>query len=259
MNPLKDIEAQDKIDIVIVGSGNIALHLSWSIWESKNLNLKEIKARDLYSLNDFPPCLKTNDFTTHKKCDLVLLAISDDAIETVSDLEMFEKDLLVHVSGGKNINSIKTSRKGVFYIPYSFSKAYKTKLVTLPVCIEANNKHDNKLLIKLAHALKLNSVEMDSQKRLFLHASAVMTNNFINHLMFQAEVLAEKGKFDIKLLEPLIKQGLDKSFQLGAIQSQTGPARRKDEETIKTHLELLDEDQKELYKLFTRLIQKQYE
>jgi len=54
----------------------------------------------------------------------------------------------------------------------------------------------------------------------------------------------------------LIRQGLDNGWQENGADLLTGPAVRGDQNTIDRHLALLesDEQMKELYRMFTRLI-----
>jgi predicted short-subunit dehydrogenase-like oxidoreductase (DUF2520 family) len=59
--------------------------------------------------------------------------------------------------------------------------------------------------------------------------------------------------FDI--LKPLIQETANKILRLSPNEGQTGPAKRKDIETINAHLNFLkDVNQKEIYKLLTKSI-----
>ena len=57
------------------------------------------------------------------------------------------------------------------------------------------------------------------------------------------------------LLKPLIQESANKIMSLSPIEAQTGPAKRKDTQTINLHLNFLkNENQKEIYKLLTKSI-----
>ena len=57
------------------------------------------------------------------------------------------------------------------------------------------------------------------------------------------------------LLKPLIQETANKIMTLSPNEAQTGPAKRRDTQTINSHLTFLtDENQKEIYKLLTKSI-----
>jgi hypothetical protein len=97
----------------------------------------------------------------------------------------------------------------------------------------------------------------DDVTRLKLHLAGVLVNNFTNHLYALTEDFCRQEGIDFDLLLPLIKETAGRLSHFRPRQSQTGPAVRRDNNTIKKHLELLNNhnDIKELYKLFTNKIQ----
>ena len=58
-----------------------------------------------------------------------------------------------------------------------------------------------------------------------------------------------------EILHPLIQETSEKIKTLSPEKAQTGPAIRKDEETIKNHLNLLHKEQQVIYKLITQSIE----
>jgi hypothetical protein len=70
-----------------------------------------------------------------------------------------------------------------------------------------------------------------------------------------ANDICETHQVSFEILHPLIKETADKIKVLSPSQAQTGPALRKDAETIKNHLFLLSEKQQEIYKIITKSIQ----
>ena len=57
-------------------------------------------------------------------------------------------------------------------------------------------------------------------------------------------------------MQPLIKETAEKIQSLSPSEAQTGPAIRKDYETIEKHIDFLtNENQKEIYKILTKSIQ----
>ena len=65
---------------------------------------------------------------------------------------------------------------------------------------------------------------------------------------------------DFEILKPLIKETVNKIHKLEPEKAQTGPAKRKDYNTINMHLKMLDEDKtRELYKIISEMIARKYE
>ena len=66
-----------------------------------------------------------------------------------------------------------------------------------------------------------------------------------------AHELTDKKNLDFEILKPLILETAKKVQHLSPYMAQTGPAKRGDKKTIKTHLKDLESypDYKELYKL----------
>jgi predicted short-subunit dehydrogenase-like oxidoreductase (DUF2520 family) len=67
--------------------------------------------------------------------------------------------------------------------------------------------------------------------------------------------ICTKNHIPFEILYPLIEETSNKIKSLSPNEAQTGPAVRHDEQTIKNHLNLLDKNQQEIYKLLTKSIQ----
>jgi predicted short-subunit dehydrogenase-like oxidoreductase (DUF2520 family) len=105
----------------------------------------------------------------------------------------------------------------------------------------------------LAFSISNRVVELDSEKRLYLHLAAVIANNFTNHLLAQSEKILKLQQLPFDLLKPLVEETVKKAFEGSPFKNQTGPAVRNDQTTIQKHLEMLSEDEKlrELYQIIT--------
>jgi predicted short-subunit dehydrogenase-like oxidoreductase (DUF2520 family) len=101
---------------------------------------------------------------------------------------------------------------------------------------------------------------MDTDQRKQIHLAAVFANNFTNALYGISESLLETQKIPFKILNSIIRTTAEKAIQKGPIASQTGPARRNDLSTIKKHLALLKDNNKEkkIYIALTSYIQNIY-
>ena len=118
-----------------------------------------------------------------------------------------------------------------------------------------STENDLKLLEKLARYLGKKIYHITSEQRKAIHVAAVFANNFTNHLYKIANDICETHQVPFEILHPLIKETAKKIQVLSPALAQTGPAVRKDAETIKNHLFLLSEKQQEIYKIITKSIQ----
>jgi predicted short-subunit dehydrogenase-like oxidoreductase (DUF2520 family) len=100
----------------------------------------------------------------------------------------------------------------------------------------------------------------DSERRKLLHVSAVFVNNFTNFMLTEGIEIASGAGFSPEILEPLIRETISKALENGPSFSQTGPAIRKDFETIEKHMELLSfsPDLQKLYSEVTQSILEHY-
>lgn len=257
-------------DIAIIGSGNVAWHLTRSL-EQAGHHIHEVYSRNnknaqalvskLYSTN----VAKSLDFSD-SKASLFIVAVSDDAIEEVAfNLILPKNATVVHTSGSASMEIFHATvnHYGVLYPFQSFSKSRKVNFKDIAILVEASDKETNKLLLKLAGTISNKVVVMDSAKRSALHVSAVFASNFTNHLLLIAKQTAAANKIDFGLLEPLIIETINKSLEIGPENSQTGPAARGDLKILDQHVSFLEENPtvQEIYKLLSQHIldQKYYE
>ncbi|MGK0414423.1 MAG: putative short-subunit dehydrogenase-like oxidoreductase (DUF2520 family) [Polaribacter sp.] len=227
------------ISIVIVGSGNVATHLYHAFFKVDVFIVTQINPRTLENV---------------PKADITIIAVSDDVIAEVSS--KIENDFVVHTSGSVGMNTLKNKqRKGVFYMLQTFSKDKIVDFSKVPFCLEAENKQDYQLLEKLATAIGKKIYSISSEQRKTLHVAAVFVNNFTNHLYKIGNDICKKNNISFDILKPLIQETALKIEQLSPEKAQTGPAIRKDEKTMKNHLNLLDKNQQKIYKILTKSIQ----
>ena len=196
-------------------------------------------------------------FDEPSSSQIIILAISDDAIADYSASLNQSDALLVHTSGSVNLHHMdKKHRRGVFYPLQTFSKNKPLEFSSIPICIEALQKEDLNLLTALADALWCKSRVISSEQRLALHLAAVFVNNFSNQMYRIAHEITDGARLDFDLLKPLILETAMKVQDLSPYQAQTGPALRKDQKTIKRHLKQLEkENHRLIYELITKSIQ----
>ena len=250
------------IKVVIIGSGNLATHLIDAFNKSHDsgseIEVVQAYARNTETLNsqlDFDKT--TTDLDTLAEADLYIIAVSDDAIEEVSSALPFKNRLVVHTSGGVSLDSLSDdNRKGVFYPLQTFSKSRELDFSTIPIALESQNATDFQLLEKVARSISSNVQGINSEQRKALHVAAVLVNNFTNHLYAVANEICIANQVPFDMLKPLIMETAEKVMTLPPKEAQTGPAKRRDNKTLHSHIDFLQDDiQKEIYKLLTQSIQ----
>ena len=245
------------ISVTLVGSGNVAHHLAKAMANAPNVVLDRWVVRTPSSVLIDINTKFSEKFDEPSSSQIIILAISDDAIADYSASLNQSDALLVHTSGSVNLHHMdKKHRRGVFYPLQTFSKNKPLEFSSIPICIEALQKEDLNLLTALADALGCKSRVISSEQRLALHLAAVFVNNFSNQMYRIAHEITDGARLDFDLLKPLILETAMKVQDLSPYQAQTGPALRKDQNTIKRHLKQLEkENHRLIYELITKSIQ----
>jgi predicted short-subunit dehydrogenase-like oxidoreductase (DUF2520 family) len=250
------------IKVSIIGSGNVAQHLivalQNSIINGAEMELIQVYTRQKSTLSHLLDFNKiTDDWKTLVEADLFIIAVSDEAISTVSEQIPYKNKLVVHTSGGISLEAIASNnRKGVFYPLQTFTKNNAVDFKIIPICIESQNASDYQLLQNVAQAISDSVFAINSEQRKALHVAAVFVNNFTNHLYKIGNDICIENNVPFEILKPLIQETAEKITQLSPNKAQTGPAIRNDIETINAHLSFLsDENQKNIYNILTQSIQ----
>jgi predicted short-subunit dehydrogenase-like oxidoreductase (DUF2520 family) len=231
--------------ITLIGSGNVATHLAAALKNaghrlvqvySPNMHnaallAYHVGASAIDSLKDIDP-----------ETDIFIIAVKDDAIsEIVPQLSLFKKPV-AHTSGAVSLQVLLdvTPDAGVFYPLQTFSKTKELNFCEVPVCIEGATEELTRQLEELARTISNNIYRVDSAQRKILHLAAVFACNFTNHLYAVAEGLLKEHRMSFDMLRPLITETADKIKTHAPASVQTGPAVRKDEQTMQAHLQMLD-------------------
>ncbi len=248
--------------VAIIGLGRVATHLGTALYQN-GIEIVGVYGRNHSDARTLAAKLKSpviEDVSKRINADLILLAITDDAVaEVAAQLNTSKRTMVAHTSGAVPMNDLPGNlRRAVFYPLQSFSIDKKIVWENVPFCIEAENDDDLNALGDLAERLSKRVFVLSSEQRKTLHMAAVFANNFAN-LMFEfSEELLDKANIDHSILHPLILETATKVLMQSASKSQTGPASRGDVETIKAHQALLGEDNtyRKVYDLLTSEIYK---
>ena len=189
-----------------------------------------------------------------RDADLYIIAVSDRAIKSVSEEIGNVEGLVVHTAGSVPMDALCQRRRGVLYPLQTLSKSRTLPASRVPLYIEASQEADVALLRELAESMGSKAEQMDSERRKYLHLAAVFCSNFVNRLYgITAELLADHG-IPFSSMLPLIHETADKMDELTPHEAQTGPAVRWDEQVMAQQMALLDDQQRQLYQLFSNSI-----
>lgn len=242
------------IEVVLIGSGNVATHLYNAFLNASDVKVIQVFARK-QSLA-IPLELQTSNWYDLKEASIYFISVSDDAIEEVASQIPYKNKLVVHTSGTNSINVLPFEKRGVFYPLQTFSKDKSIDFSIIPVCIEASNEKERLLLFQLASYISSKVYTVSSEQRKALHVAAVFVCNFTNHLYQIGASICEANKVSFEVLIPLIAETAKKIEYLTPKQAQTGPAFRGDVKTIESHLDfLIHSEYKEVYQTITQSIQ----
>lgn len=244
--------------IGIIGAGNVGLHLAKAFISTGEFSV-ELFSRNPEKINGI------EDLTTVELCeqigafkaDILFVCVPDHAVLNVINEIPSSKTIIV-TGGSIDLEKINRPLAGVFYPMQTFSAQAELSVTSYPVFIEGTTPEITSILEELAIAIGKTSQRSTYAERVHYHLSAVWVNNFTNHLLYQANQLAEANNLNWDLFYPLLEETIAKLKTLGPYASQTGPAKRNDEETIDRHLGMLNATQQEIYKLLSQSINDTY-
>lgn len=245
------------ISIVLIGSGNVAQHLITAFLQSDEIELVQVFSRQKESILQLISSDKiVSNYDEIKVADIYIIAVSDNAIATVSSKLPFENRLVVHTSGSMPMEILDAkNRRGVLYPLQTFTKNKAVDFKEIPICLEAEKEDDFKIIQTVSESVSTVVQFISSEQRKALHVAAVFVCNFVNHLFKIGNDICKENQLSFDLLKPLIQETAQKIIQLTPENAQTGPAKRNDTATINSHLNFLtDENQKDIYKLITKSI-----
>jgi predicted short-subunit dehydrogenase-like oxidoreductase (DUF2520 family) len=250
--------------IVIIGSGNVAWHLSRALEDaghfvlevySRNINNALSLTKRLYDAE----AVDSLDFSK-SEAEVFILAVSDSAIEEiVGEIILPDNAIIAHTSGAMSISALgyaPTEHLGVFYPLQTFSIGKAVEWKQIPILIEAETEECSIALENLGKSLSSQVLSVSSAKRQEIHLAAVFASNFTTYILSLSEQILEARKINFDLLKPLIAETINKCFEMSPYDALTGPARRGDMTTLNRQIQMLEgnHSQKEVYKTLSQQI-----
>lgn len=248
------------MQIVIIGSGNVAYHIA-KAFILKGIPLAQIFGRNKAELDKISEELNVPYSTEHlENADLYIICVSDNSVEEVSKMISKKDCLVAHTSGSLSKDILAGEyRKSSFYPLQTFSKTKELDYEKIPFFIETENEEDKKMLFELASRISKNVMESTHEKRKYIHLTAVFACNFVNHLFSRAKEISDAQEIPFDYFLPLIDETVKKVHEIEPKMAQTGPAIRNDVKILQLHEQLLKDESLEIYKTMNHSIQKMYE
>ena len=186
--------------------------------------------------------------------EVIFLTVQDSEIENLakklsSAFDDLSKNIIVHCSGTLSSSILKSlEKKGSKIASFHPLKAItlnEDSLEGIWFDMEGDEGALN-VLEKITKDLGANCFEVKPEAKPLLHASAVVSSNYLVSLLKLATDIAETGGIDpdiaLKALVPLAESSLENIKKKGFEKALTGPIERGDFTTIQEHLKQLKEN-----------------
>lgn len=247
--------------IILAGAGNLATCLGTAlvkagvtptaIWSRSEASASALAAKC--------GCPFTTDINALPDADIVITAVSDDALPHVAGqlAARYSDALLAHTAGSVAMDIWReagTKHYGVFYPMQTFSKSKEVDFSHVGIFIEACAEEEYLKLEQLANRVSPMVYRATSRQRGYLHIAAVYACNFANAMYSMAYDLLEKEGLPFEVMLPLIDETAAKLHHLSPAEAQTGPARRGDETIMRKQQAMLDGTKSEVYALVSSYI-----
>ncbi|MDQ3100805.1 MAG: DUF2520 domain-containing protein [Bacteroidota bacterium] len=245
--------------ILLIGTGRVAFNLGHAFLKA-GVDVIGVVGRDLdrtMRLADQLGCSAFSFQDAFPSADIVLIAVSDDAIAAVSAQVPTSNAVVVHTSGATSIDLLADHvSRGVLWPVQTFISEKVIDLQEVPLIVEGNTNDPRSMILQLARKLSAVVIELDHARRQRLHLAAVFVSNFPAALVNEAEGLLEAQGLSKDLLVPLWRSTAANVFELGSQRALTGPAKRGDRRTIDVHKSILQEDPalQQIYESLTKRI-----
>lgn len=184
-------------------------------------------------------------------------AISDVAAQLAGIADDWSGYAFIHCSGARPaeelaVLSAKSAQIASFHPIQTFpSEPDAAVFRDIWISLQGNEE----LLVLLEEVARLfgaKTIRVTAEQKQQLHIAAVFACNYVVTLAGAAERLLPEGNQGLELLAPLMRQTLEQILSKGPAEALTGPLRRGDIQTLKNHVDALN-DLPELQTLYTTL------
>ncbi|MGE0079224.1 MAG: Rossmann-like and DUF2520 domain-containing protein [Bacteroidales bacterium] len=246
-------------NVVFIGAGNVSTSLAFAFnivgWTIKQVYSRSLQNAEIIARNYNAMAInRLSDIDT--TANLYIISVFDSSIVSISEELKEVEGVVVHTSGSTSLSVLAKTKSrgiGVLYPFQTFSRNRLVDLSNVPIFVEANAAQTLVYLTEVAKELSSNVMELDSNKRMWLHISGVFASNFTNHILALTYRLASENGLDFKLIQPLVEETVQKAFGANPKDVQTGPAIRNDKLIMENHSAMLGKFDEQLQKIYNEL------
>lgn len=255
-----------------IGAGKVGFSLGKYLKEN-NIDISGYYSKSQHSSKEAAIFTNTRQYNNLedliKNSDAIFITTPDNQIADVwneiKKLPIKEK-LICHCSGSissevfSNINNHGAYGYSIHPM-FAISDKYNSykNLSQAFITIEGHEKYIENLRILFLH-LGNDVAIIKKENKILYHAASVTVSNLvlglINNSINYLEECGFTQEMAIKALYPLIENNLRNVKERGAVNSLTGPIERGDLSTVINHLNVIPEEDKELYRLLSKNILK---
>lgn len=255
-----------------IGAGKVGFSLGKYLKEN-NIDISGYYSKSQHSSKEAAIFTNTRQYNNLedliKNSDAIFITTPDNQIadvwNEVKKLPIKEK-LICHCSGSissevfSNINNHGAYGYSIHPM-FAISDKYNSykDLSQAFITIEGHEKHLENLKRLFLH-LGNDVAIISKENKVLYHAASVTVSNLVLGLINNGVNYLEECGFTkemaIKALYPLIENNLRNIKERGAVKSLTGPIERGDLSTVINHLNVIREEDKELYRLLSKNILK---
>lgn len=244
--------------IGIIGYGNVGSHLSHILSRALDVDLVIYNRSPLHNSPPLPRSTFTRNMGDLQPADIILIAVSDDAIVPIlKELrqETTGNPVVCHTAGSVSADTISSyfNQYGVLYPLQTFSKQKDLHDSDFPVFITGSDPNTVNRIRLVADRITPTVHEIDDQQRQALHVAAVFTCNYTNAMYTIGHRICIDHDLDFNYLLPLIEETAQKIFDISPHDAQTGPAVRGDREVILKHSDFLQQYDPKIQDIYRQL------
>ena len=208
-----------------------------------------------------PVSLSSRESLRLAHVDIVLLAVSDDAITDVAErLDVAPGVIVAHVAGARGLEALPIKlRRGVFHPLAALDGTQPIPAETL-CATDGDDDLIDATLHALARRLRLQPRRVVDVDRARYHAGAVIAGNLATALLQLGVEQLQRAGIDEAVartsLARLLASTAQRAIEAPLGEAVTGPVARGDVATVALHLAVLDDDDDaaDAYRLLSRLL-----
>ncbi|MCW3088379.1 MAG: hypothetical protein JWQ78_1765 [Sediminibacterium sp.] len=252
------------MQVTIIGSGNIATVLG-RVFVAAQHTVAQVYSRNekhAVALAEELGASAISDLSLlDKTADLYLVAVTDDALPSVTAQLSLGDQLVIHTAGSvsKELLQKVSTRYGVLW-PMKMIRKSMTTLEAVTIVVDGNSSEVTGSIEQLAHLFSPAVTRAGDAARLKMHMLATVVSNFPNHLFHLAADYCKQENIDFTLFHPIILETAQQVLSNHPGDVQAGPAFRGDGLTIRQHQALLagDPQLRTVYDALTKSIRQYF-